>query len=189
VDGPFPSGKELTGWGIDMSEYFGVKVEDLFNTMPERFRAEGAEGVDASSGMILREREMEATVKDRKMKIEDPALRLRDCHCHRQGRPLWGSTWEGGCHEGLQLGQVQSGRDFGALAKTGKMFRKYVPPKGVHHQNILLDMFGTLEKRFQPAEPRGLDVSIGYDIGGGWGQVDHGHPGGKCVVKEGLPET
>ena len=33
-----------------MSEYFGVKVEDLFNTMPDRFRPEGAEGIDASFG-------------------------------------------------------------------------------------------------------------------------------------------
>ncbi len=33
-----------------MSEYFGVKVEDIFNTMQERFRPEGAQGVDASFG-------------------------------------------------------------------------------------------------------------------------------------------
>ena len=30
-----------------MAEYWGVKVEDIFNTMKERFRPEGAKDVDA----------------------------------------------------------------------------------------------------------------------------------------------
>ena len=30
-----------------MAEYWGVKVEDIFNTMKDRFRPEGAKDVDA----------------------------------------------------------------------------------------------------------------------------------------------
>jgi putative sterol carrier protein len=33
-----------------MAEYWGVKVEDIFNTMKERFRPEGAKDVDAVFG-------------------------------------------------------------------------------------------------------------------------------------------
>ena len=40
-----------------MAEYWGVKVEDIFNSMKERFRPEGAKGVDAArSGTISRAR-------------------------------------------------------------------------------------------------------------------------------------
>ena len=37
-----------------MSEKFGVKVEEIFDTMPERFRPEGAEGVDAAFGYEIK---------------------------------------------------------------------------------------------------------------------------------------
>ena len=54
-----------------MSEKFGVKVEDIFNTMEERFRPEGAEGVDASFGYDIKGRgKWKLTVKDGAMKIE-----------------------------------------------------------------------------------------------------------------------
>ncbi len=33
-----------------MAEYWGIKVEDIFNTMKERFRPEGAKDVDAVFG-------------------------------------------------------------------------------------------------------------------------------------------
>ena len=54
-----------------MSEHFGVKVEDIFITMPERFRPEGAEGVTASYGYSIEgEGKWKLTVKDGKMKLE-----------------------------------------------------------------------------------------------------------------------
>jgi uncharacterized OB-fold protein/putative sterol carrier protein len=174
-----------------MSEYFGVKVEDLFNTMPERFRPEGAEGIEASFGYDIQgEGKWKLTVKDKKMKIEK-APDLSGCATV--------TATDGETFVGINLGKVDamkafsSGKfkvegDFGALAKTGKMFRKYVPPKKeLTTKEYILDMFGTLEKRFQPAGAAGLDVSIGYDIGGEeggkWTAVIQG---GKCAVKEGL---
>jgi uncharacterized OB-fold protein/putative sterol carrier protein len=174
-----------------MSEYFGVKVEDLFTTMPDRFRQEGAEGIDASFGYDIQgEGKWKLTVKDKKMKIEKTPD-LSGC--------VTVTTTDGETFVGINLGKVDamkafnSGKfkvegDFGALAKTGKMFRKYVPSKKEFTaKEYILDMFGTLERRFQPAKAEGLDVSIGYDIrgedGGKWTAVIQG---GKCVVKEGL---
>ncbi len=110
------------------------------------------------------------------------------------------TTTDGETFVGINLGKVDamkafsSGKfkvvgDFGALAKTARMFRKYVPPKKeLTTREYILDMFGSLEKRFQPAE--GLEVSIGYDIGGEdggkWTAVIQG---GKCTLREGLREN
>ena len=114
-----------------MSEYFGVKVEDIFNSMPERFRPEGAEGVDASFGYDIQgEGKWKLTVKDGKMVIEKTDD-LSDCGTV--------TITDGETFVGINIGKVDamkaftSGKfkvegDFGALTKTAKMFRKYVPP-------------------------------------------------------------
>jgi uncharacterized OB-fold protein/putative sterol carrier protein len=176
-----------------MSEHFGVKVEDIFITMPERFRPEGAEGVTASYGYSIEgEGKWKLTVKDGKMKLE----RVEDL----SGCTTVTST-DGETFVGINLGKVDamkafsSGKfrvegDFGALAKTAKMFRKYVPPKKeLTSREYILDMFATLEKRFQPARAEGLEVSIGYDIGGeDGGKWTAVIGGGKCTLKEGLEE-
>lgn len=54
-----------------MAEYWGIKVEDIFNTMQERFRPEGAKGVDAVFGYdIAEEGKWKLTVKNEGMKLE-----------------------------------------------------------------------------------------------------------------------
>ena len=176
-----------------MSEYFGVRVEDIFITMPDRFRPEGAEGVTASYGYSIEgEGKWKLMVKDGKMKLE----RVEDLSgCTTV------TTTDGETFVGINLGKVDamkafsSGKfrvegDFGALAKTAKMFRKYVPPKKeLTPREYIFDMFGTLEKRFQPARAEGLEVSIGYDIGGeDGGKWTAVIGGGKCTLKEGLEE-
>jgi uncharacterized OB-fold protein/putative sterol carrier protein len=114
-----------------MSEYFGVKVEDIFNTMPERFRPEGAEGVTASYGYSIQgEGKWKLAVKDGRMKIEK-VDDLSGCGTV--------TITDGETFVGINIGKVDamkaftSGKfkvegDFGALAKTAKMFRKYIPP-------------------------------------------------------------
>ncbi len=48
-----------------MAEYWGIKVEDIFNSMKERFRPEGAKDVDAVFGYdILDEGKWKLTVKN-----------------------------------------------------------------------------------------------------------------------------
>jgi uncharacterized OB-fold protein/putative sterol carrier protein len=174
-----------------MNEYFGLKVEDIFDTMPERFRPEGAEGISASYGYSIHgEGKWKLTVKDGKMKIEK-VDDLSGCTTV--------TTTDGETFVGINLGKVDamkafsSGKfkvegDFGALAKTAKMFRKYIPPKKeMSTREYILDMFATLEKRFQPKKAEGLDVTIGYDIsgedGGKWTAVIRQ---GECVLKEGI---
>jgi len=138
-----------------MSEYFGVKVEDIFRTMPERFRPEGAEGVEASFGYLIRgEGKWKLTVKDGKMKIEKVDT-LAGCGTV--------TTTDGETFVGISLGEVDaiqafnSGKfkvegDFGALAKTAKMFRKYVPAgekgKEPEQELIMLKKTISVNQRF-----------------------------------------
>src|SRR4030042_351005 len=49
------SRRNLTGRRRIMAEYWGIKVEDIFNTMKDRFRPEGAKGVTASYGYDIKD--------------------------------------------------------------------------------------------------------------------------------------
>jgi uncharacterized OB-fold protein/putative sterol carrier protein len=156
-----------------MGEYFGIKVEDIFNTMEERFRPEGAKGVDASFGYdITGEGKWKLTVKDEKMTVEKTD-ELSDC--------VVVTVTDGETFVGVNIGKVDgmkafsSGKfkvdgDLGALGKTTKMFRKYGPQKKqMSIRDYLLDMFGTVEKRFKPEAAEGIDIFFGFDLGGEYG--------------------
>ncbi len=156
-----------------MAEYFGVKVEDIFNTMQERFRPEGAQGVDASFGYdIIGEGKWKLAVKNGKMSIEKTAD-LSGC--------VVVTVTDGETFVGVNVGKVDgmsafsSGKlkaegDLGALGKTAKMFRKYAPQKKqMSIRDYLLDMFGTVEKRFKAAAAEGVDIVFGFDLGGEYG--------------------
>lgn len=176
-----------------MGEYWGVKVEDIFNTMPDRFRPEGAKGVDASFGYDIKdEGKWKLTVKDGVMtvaKVDDlsgcVSIMLAD-----------GETFVGvntGKVDGVNAftsGKVKVEGDFGAFGKTAKMFKKFViGKKEMSTRDYILDMFGTLESRFQPKNVPGLDASITYQIGGDGGGVWTAViKDGKCALKEGHVE-
>ena len=176
-----------------MGEYWGVKVEDIFNTMPDRFRPEGAKGVDASFGYDIKdEGKWKLTVKDGVMtvaKVDDlsgcVSIMLAD-----------GETFVGvntGKVDGVNAftsGKVKVEGDFGAFGKTAKMFKKFViGKKEMSTRDYILDMFGTLESRFQPKNVPGLDASITYQIGGeGGGVWTAVIKDGKCALKEGHVE-
>ena len=153
-----------------MSEKFGVKVEEIFNTMEERFRPEGAEGVDASFGYDISGRgKWKLTVKDGSMKVEQTDD-LSGCVAVIQA--------DADTFVGVNIGKVDgtaaftSGKvsvdgDVGAFGTTARLFKRFTPPKKeLTVREYILDMFGTLEARFQPGAAEGLDVTIGYDIGG-----------------------
>ncbi len=174
-----------------MAEYFGVKVEDIFNTMQERFRPEGAQGVDASFGYDIKgEGRWKLIVTDGKMEIKKTDD-LSGC--------LAVSVTDGETFVGINIGKLDamkafnSGKfrvegDLGGLGKTAKMFRKYVPPrKEMSVRDFIQDMFGTLVSRFQAKNVVGLNVAIGYDIGGPYGgQWTAVIKDGTCELKEGL---
>ena len=174
-----------------MSEKFGVKVEEIFNTMEERFRPEGAEGVDASFGYDIAGRgKWKLTVKDGAMKIEETDD-LSDCVAVTKADP---DTFVGvniGKLDGTAAftsGKISVDGDLSALGTTFKMFKRFTPPKKERTiREYVVDMFGTLQARFQPSASKGLDITIGYDIGGKeGGQWTASIKEGKCTVTEGL---
>ena len=174
-----------------MSEKFGVKVEEIFNTMEERFRPEGAEGVDASFGYDIAGRgKWKLTVKDGAMKIEETDD-LSGCVAVTKADP---DTFVGvniGKLDGTAAftsGKISVDGDLSALGTTFKMFKRFTPPKKERTiREYVVDMFGTLQARFQPSASKGLDITIGYDIGGKeGGQWTASIKEGKCTVTEGL---
>jgi len=177
-----------------MSEKFGVKVEDIFNTMQERFRPEGAEGVDASFGYDIQGRgKWKLTVKDNAMTVEQTDD-LSDCVVTTQADP---DTFVGvniGKVDGTEAfttGKISVEGDMGALGMTFKLFKRFTPPqKELTVAEYIQDMFGTLEARFRPEAAGDDSLSIGYNIGGdGGGQWTAVIQGGACALKEGIVGT
>ncbi|MEW6441309.1 MAG: SCP2 sterol-binding domain-containing protein [bacterium] len=174
-----------------MSEKFGVKVDEIFDTMPDRFRPEAAQGVNAAFGYDIAGRgKWKLTVKDGAMKIARTDD-LAGCVAVTKADP---DTFVGvniGKVDGMQAfttGKLTVQGDLKALGTTTKMFKKFVPPKKeLSIREYVLDMFGTLEKRFQPKAAEGLDITVGYDISGSeGGQWTAAIRNGTCQVTEGL---
>lgn len=169
-----------------MSEYWGIKVEDIFNTMPERFRPEGAKGVNACFGYDIKgEGKWKLTVANETLKVEKTGD-LTGCVSVMLAD---GETFVGvntGKVDGVSAftsGRVTVEGDFSAFGKTAKMFKKYVNgKKEMSTRDYILDMFGTLVSRFQPNAIPGLDAKVCYDIGGNDGGV------WTAIIKEGKCE-
>jgi uncharacterized OB-fold protein/putative sterol carrier protein len=174
-----------------MSDKFGVKVEEIFNTMPERFRPEGAQGVNASFGYNITGRgKWKLTVKDGTMKVKQTDD-LSGCVAITKADP---DTFVGvniGKVDGMTAfttGKISVEGDLMALGTTTKMFKKYVlPKKELSIREYVLDMFGTLEERFQPKAAAGMNITVAYDIegsdGGTWTAAIQD---GTCTVAQGL---
>ncbi len=173
-----------------MAEYWGVKVEEIFNTMKDRFRPEGAKGVNASFGYDIKgEGKWKLTVKSDSMSIE----KTDDLAGCASVMVADGETFVGvntGKVDGINAftsGKVKVEGDFTAFGKTAKMFKKFVIGKReMTTKDYILDMFGTLVSRFQPQKCQGLNASIVYDIGGEGGGVWTAIiKDGACTIKEG----
>ena len=173
-----------------MAEYWGIKVEDIFKTMPERFRPEGAKGVDAAFGYDIKgEGKWKLTVKNDAMKIEKTddlsgCVSIMLC----DGEHFVGvNTGKVDAVNAFTSGKIKVEGDFAAFGKTSKMFKKVLPgKKGMSTRDYILDMFGTLVSRFQPQNAKGLDAKITYDIGGPDGGVWTAIvKDGTCELKEG----
>ena len=62
-----------------MSEYFGINVEDIFNSMKDRFRPEGAAGVSNTFGYKIKDTgKWKLTIADGTMQL-DTADDVSDC--------------------------------------------------------------------------------------------------------------
>ena len=153
-----------------MAEYWGVKVEDIFGTMKERFRPEGAKDVDAVFGYDIKdEGKWKLTVKDNAITLEKTGS-LAGC--------VATMTTDGETFVGVNTGKVDatnafmSGKfkvegDMVLFGKTGRLFRKFViAKKEMTTKEYLADMFATVVSRFKAKEAEGLDASFAFDLGG-----------------------
>jgi len=159
-----------------MAEYWGIKVEDIFNTMKDRFRPEGAKDVTASFGYeITGEGKWMVSVDNGVLRGVEKTDDLSGCVAvmTADGETFVGvNTGKVDATNAFMSGKVKVTGDLGAFGKTGKMFRKYVPPrKEMTTREYLLDMFGTVEKRFKKDVAKGLDFTIMIDISGDAGGV------------------
>lgn len=153
-----------------MAEYWGIKVEDIFNTMNDRFRPEGAEGVDAVFGYDIRdEGKWKLTVKDKGMKLEKTDD-LSGCvsTMRTDGETFVGiNAGKVDASNAFMGGKVKVDGDMGAFGKTGKLFRKFViARKEMTVRDYIEDMFATIVPRFKAGEAEGLDASFAFDLGG-----------------------
>lgn len=153
-----------------MAEYWGVKVEDIFDTMKERFRPEGAKDVDAVFGYdIAGEGKWKLTVKNNAMVLEKTD-QLSGCIAtmSADGETFVGvNTGKVDATNAFMSGKFKVEGDMGAFGKTGKLFRKFViPKKEMTTKEYLADMFATIVPRFKAKEAEGLEASFGFDLGG-----------------------
>jgi uncharacterized OB-fold protein/putative sterol carrier protein len=153
-----------------MAEYWGIKVEDIFNTMKERFRPEGAKDVDAVFGYDIKdEGKWKLTVKNNGMAIEKTGD-LSGCVATMKadGETFVGvNTGKVDATNAFMGGKVKVDGDMGAFGKTGKLFRKFViAKKEMTTRDYLTDMFATIVPRFKAKEAEGLEASFAFDLGG-----------------------
>ncbi|HOR94979.1 MAG TPA: SCP2 sterol-binding domain-containing protein, partial [Spirochaetota bacterium] len=172
-------------------EYWGVKVEDIFNTMHNRFRPEGAKGVVAEFGYdIIGEGKWKIKVNDGELEV----IKTDDISNCVAVMVCDGETFVGinigkvDATNAFTSGKVKVEGDFGQFGKTAKMFKKFVLKKAAMSvRDYILDMFGTLVQRFQPNNAP-QEAIIVYDIGGEDGGVWTAYiKDGKCDLKEESP--
>lgn len=153
-----------------MAEYWGVKVEDIFNSMKDRFRPEGAKDVEAVFGYdIADEGKWMLTITKNTMLLEKTDV-LTGCVAtmSADGETFVGvNTGKVDATNAFMSGKFKVEGDMGAFGKTGKLFRKYViPKKEMTTKEYLADMFATIVPRFKAKEAEGLEASFGFDLGG-----------------------
>ncbi|MBP7735127.1 MAG: SCP2 sterol-binding domain-containing protein [Spirochaetes bacterium] len=154
-----------------MAEYWGIKVEDIFNTMKDRFRPEGATGVSGSFGYdIAGEGKWKVSVYNGALAAVDKMENLSGCASVMlaDGETFVGvNTGKVDATNAFMGGKIKVEGDMAAFGKTGKMFRKFVvKKKEMSTRDYIVDMFGTVESRFRADAAAGLDVIYGFDLGG-----------------------
>lgn len=176
-----------------MAEYYGTTVEDIFNTQEERFRPEGAKGIDCVIAYDVSGDgggQWKITVKDGACKtetVEGGAFGDFTTKLVADAETLVGVTLgkiDG--TEAFTAGKVKVEGDMSMVMQLAKMFVKYTGPK---KKITAADIVATMEARFRPENAEGLDVKVGYDLpGDGGGMWTAIIKDGTCKVIEGLAD-
>ncbi len=170
-----------------MAEYFGSKVEDIFNTMPERFLPQGVAGVDVLIGYDISGEgggRWTVAIKDAKLAVA-PVDELPKCSV------VLISDAE--TFVGSALGKIDAAEAFGAgkIKFTGDITavlnvlpKAFSPFKPVVRAVAIIE---SMPERFKPDKADGVDLKIGYDLagpdGGAWTMVVKNNT---CTLKKGL---
>ncbi|MFZ5573513.1 MAG: SCP2 sterol-binding domain-containing protein [Thermodesulfobacteriota bacterium] len=126
-----------------MTEYFGVKIADIFGSMADRFRPEGAAGVSRSYGYDIKDHgKWKLTIADGKMALSETSD-LAGCDVI--------ASMDGKTFVGLNIGKVDGMEaftsrkltvkgDFALFGQTSRFFHKFVVPgqTTVQEQELLV---------------------------------------------------
>ncbi len=114
-----------------MSEYYGIKVEDIFNSMKDRFRPEGAAGINHSFGYEIKNTgKWKLTVADGTMELET-ADDVSDCDVvlNTDGETFVGlSIGKVDAMSALTSRKLKIQGDFNTFGLTSRIFQKYMTP-------------------------------------------------------------
>ena len=150
-----------------MAEYFGTAVEDIFNTMEERFLPDGTADVDVTIGYNISGEgggHWKVTIKEGTLKTEEMDGEVTDCTAVLNANA---ETFVG-----VTLGKIDAGEAFSSgsikvdgdltilIAVLPKAFRPFKPV--VKASSIVK----SVEERFRPEKAEGVDIKIGYDLSG-----------------------
>lgn len=134
-----------------MGEYFGVKVENIFNSMKERFRPEGAKGIDAAFGYDIKdEGKWKLVISNGQMTLEGTDdLSGCDVILFADGNTFVGMNI--GKIDGMEAftsRKLKVRGDFGLFGQTSRMFQKFVlPGQEVEQEQELLALKRTVSVR------------------------------------------
>lgn len=173
-----------------MSEYFGTTVKHIFDTQEERFRPEGAEGVECVIGYDISGAgggKWKVTIGGGRQKTEVIDGDLGACTAKMITDAETFAGISVGKIDGMEAfsgGKIKVEGDMALILQLPRMFTKYVPPK---KSVTARDIISTAVDRFQPQNAEGLDVKVGYDFAGeGGGKWTAVIKDGKCELVEGL---
>jgi len=131
-----------------MGEHFGVKVEDIFNSMQDRFRPEGAKGMEATFGYDIKEEgRWKLTIADSAMTLSRPEA-VSDCDVvlSVDGRTFVGiSIGKIDGMEAFTSRKLKVKGDFNLFGQLSRMFQKFVlPGQNVEQEQELLVLKKTI---------------------------------------------
>lgn len=171
-----------------MAEYFGSRVEDIFNTMEVRFLPEGTQDVDVTIGYNVSGEgggHWKVTIKKGTLAVERLDAEVSGCTAilNAKAETFVGVTLgKIDAGEALSSGNISIDGDLTVLiAVLPKAFRPFTPI--VRASSIIESM----PERFRPDKAEGTDMKIGYDLAGeGGGQWTVIVKDGTCSVKNEL---
>jgi putative sterol carrier protein/uncharacterized OB-fold protein len=171
-----------------MAEYFGSRVDDIFGTMPERFKPEGVKGVDVLIGYDITGDgggKWVVTIKDATLKVDKIDGELPKCavtlSTDAQGF-VGGALGKIDTGEAFSSGRLKVAGDITALLNIlPKAFSPFTP---VVRAKAIIE---SMPERFRADKADGVSMKIGYDLSGAdGGKWTVEIKNNACALKEGI---